>query len=688
MNEPALSSNPESSDGRVRIKVLLVEDRRADALLVRHALSAYQNAQFEVTVAEKLVQALDHLAMHKPDVVIADLNLPDSLGLDTFMQISRASPVTPLVIMTADADTQLGVKAVDAGAQDYLVKGEIESLALGRLIMQAIARQRLRQSLADHLSEIETTRTQLHNIVDLNLDGMVIIDRGGQVIFANRQAEYLFGMPRSDLIGFKLGRPVTDEVGTEIALADRTGKLRRVRMRLQATGWADEDAFLVLLSEATVEKPERDSGVVNLDSVTGLFNRRMFYEQAGLCLTHARRHHLTPAMLCINLHNFRRINETMGHNCGDELLRLVGERIRRQLRAGDIVGRFGGDEFLVLLSSLRRATDASNVAHKILDSILAPIDLWQQNLRISARVGTSIFPRDGSNVDELVRHAQVAGQRAKETPGSSRVEFYTAELTSRSERRFNLEQRLRRALPQSQFQVYYQPILPVSGEGDTSVEALLRWFPPEGDSVGPAEFIPILEETGLIGEVGDWMLRQACKQVRQWHDAGVRTRLSANISPLQFESANLFSSIESALADSGLPARYLTVEITESALMRNANNSADTLKALRSMGVSVSIDDFGTGFSSLNYLKRFAIDHLKIDRSFIRDVTKDPNDAAITRATIDLAHNLGLRVVAEGVEDDSQLEFLREHGCDAFQGFLISRPVPSEEILLLLRQAG
>jgi len=667
------------------IKVLLVEDRLADARLVEHALAAYLDAKFETHTCKTLLTSLEYLNRNSPNVIIADLNLPDSVGSDTFEQIHKAAPITPLVIMTAHTDSRLGVSAVDAGAQDYLIKGEIESQSLGRLLLQAIARQNLRQSMAQHLQDVESSRTRLHNLVDLNIDGILIVNRDGKVIFANRRSEELFGLSHHQLMHHTLGRPVSDEIGSEIAITDKYGKVRKVHMRSQATGWDNDDAYMVLLSEIS----DSSRGLLRhsanaVDNVTGLFSRDMFYEQARLCLQHAQGNNLTPALLCVNLDSFRRINEAMGHVSGDELLRLVGERIRRQLRAGDIIGRFGSDEFLILLAPLRRALDADNVSKKIMESLAEPIALAQNDLRITARTGVSIYPQDGVRVDELVSHAQVASQRAKQAAGGH-VHYYTHDLTQRSERRFQLEQQLRRALPQQQFDLAYQPIVDVQSGQIQGVEALLRWRTDSAEQIGPAEFVPILEETGLINGVGEWAMRRACEQTQQWWQAGVELQLSVNLSPVQFESPRLLAIIESALNDSGLPAKALCLELTESVLMRNIEASVSTLKALRNKGVAVAIDDFGTGFSSLNYLKRFAIDTLKIDRSFIRDVMLGGHDAAITHATIDLAHNLGLKVVAEGVEEPGQLGFLKTHGCDTYQGYFFSRPTTPEGILELYK---
>lgn len=668
------------------VKVLLIEDRRADARLVEHTLNAFADAKFEVSVCPTLASALATLAREEPDVIICDLNLPDSIGLETFDQVHQNAPAIPMVIMTARTDTLLGIEAVDAGAQDYLIKGQIETQALGRLLLQAIARQNLRQSMATHLQDVESSRTRLHNLVDLNIDGILIINSQGEIIFANRRAEELFDSPHNQLLGRMLGRPVTDEIGTQITITDDAGAQHQVHMRAQTTGWDDSQATMVLLSEiSNAPRSESQSPTHTVDNITGLFNRQMFYEQARLCLQHARNNSLTPAMLCINIDNFRRINEAMGHLSGDELLRLVGKRIRRQLRAGDIVGRFGGDEFLVLLAPLRRALDADNVAAKIMQALAEPIEIWQNDLRITARTGVSIYPQDGTRVDDLVRNAEVAGQRAKEGYGHH-VHYYTQELTQRSERRFNLEQELRRALPQQQFDIAYQPVVDTASGAILSVEALLRWRR-DGKRIGPAEFVPILEETGLINGVGEWVLRQACLQTMTWRSAGLNVNLSVNISPMQFESPRLLDTIDSALQDSGLEANCLCLELTESVLMRNIEISIKTLESLRKKGIKVAIDDFGTGFSSLNYLKRFEIDTLKIDRSFTRDVLLGGHDAAITRATIDLAHNLGLQVIAEGVENKEQLEFLREHHCDACQGYYFSRPTSAEGIVTLAQPA-
>jgi diguanylate cyclase (GGDEF)-like protein len=667
------------------LTILLIEHRGADANLVAQALRSYPDQRFEVLAERDLATAIGKIGESSPDAIVLDADLPDG-GLTAVEEIRTAASILPLIVLTGTGNGENAVWAMEAGAQDYILKGELDHAALGRVVLQAIARQRLHLDLEQRLREIEHTHIRLRNIVDLNLDGILVLDRDGRVLFANRAAKELLKQPTGELLGSYLGQPSADIDGTAFTLFDADQRPRRVHMRTYATGWDEEEAYMVLLREPLDSEADTTEGKVTRpdhDPVTGLLNRNAFYRQGGDILQTTGHKGAFAAVLCLNLERFRRVNQALGQTTGDAVLQRVASRLKRELRAGDLLSCFGSDEFLVLLTSLRRPRDAGLVAGKLLDTVALPIEHAQGDLHINARAGISLFPRDSSDVSDLIGHAQIAAERAKRRQ-PYRVSFYTADLTSQSARRFRLEQGLQKALGNREFSIIYQPIVDARSDDLIATEALLRWKPEPGTVLSASEFVPILEEIGLIDEVGEWVIRSACAEAKKWGDAGYGLPVSVNLSPLQFTSERLPEKIRAALEESGLPAEYLWIEVTESALMQPLEMSINTLGQLREMGVSVCIDDFGTGFSSLAYLKRFAIDTLKVDRSFVQDIVDGAKDAAIARNTIQLAHALELTVVAEGVETAAQLERLREYGCDFYQGHVYSAPLTPQESQELL----
>jgi diguanylate cyclase (GGDEF)-like protein len=416
------------------------------------------------------------------------------------------------------------------------------------------------------------------------------------------------------------------------------------------------------------------------DALTGLPNRLLFIDRLGREIAHAERDGHIFAILVVDLDRFKVINDTLGHAAGDQLLNEIAGRLSTAIRSADTVARTGGDEFLLLLTDIREAPDAAVIATKIISELEKSISIRGTEVHISASIGISMYPHDGSDSDTLVAHADEAMYFAKQA-GRNSFKFFSPGMSVFSRERLDLESELRRALPMKQFEVHYQPKIDIATGRMNSVEALLRWRHPTRGLVGPLEFIRIAEETGLMLSIGEWVLREACRQARQWQREGLPfLRISVNISPIHFRQSKFLEIVRSALLDHDLDPQYLEIELTETTVMDHAENSVYILEELSRMGVIVSIDDFGTGYSSMSYLRRFPIDKLKIDRSFISDMTTNSDAASIVKAIISLAHSLRLKVVAEGVETTEQLRQLRELGCDQFQGFYRSAALAPSEL--------
>jgi diguanylate cyclase (GGDEF)-like protein len=436
------------------------------------------------------------------------------------------------------------------------------------------------------------------------------------------------------------------------------------------------------------------------DVVTGLPNRRMFMDRLVWSLQHAKRHDKSCAVLHVDLDRFKQINDTLGHRVGDDLLHGVGQRLVQCIRAIDTVkapqvqdsqtslARLGGDEFTILLPDLARAEGAAQVARRILTILEDPFHIEAHEIFVTPSIGIAVFPDDGEDAETLLKHADIAMYHAKQH-GRNTSEFYSRSMNVRSLERLELENQLRRALERHELRLFYQPKVNIRTGQIIGAEALLRWQHPERGMVPPGEFIPVAEETGLIVLLGEWVLDTACKQHKAWQAAGLGSpRMAVNVSIRQFGEGKFLQTVHDILHSSGLEPQYLTLELTESMLMGNAKENVDMLHRLKEMRVKLSIDDFGTGYSSLSYLKQFPLDELKVDRSFVSEIQSEVDDAPLVTAIIAMAHGLGLTVVAEGVETACQLAFLRDHGCDEYQGYFCSKPVPEDEFAALLARQG
>ena len=536
--------------------------------------------------------------------------------------------------------------------------------------------------------------------------GIIVTDDAQRIISANPAtlsmsgyAEYeivgqtIFGLLESDTsLTPSLFQEIITQDGTwngEISIARKSGEslAAGVRVsRIDDLNASQSNHYIWILADITERKQaeERMRHIAQSDSLTGLPNRLALQMRLAQTLPDARRHSWQVAIMFIDLDRFKIINDTLGHPVGDELLREVASRLSLVIRETDFVARLGGDEFVIVLPGINNPADAAIVANKIIGTLSSPILADGNELHTSPSIGISIFPDDGNDGDTILKNADTAMYHAK-SAGRNNYQFYAGEMNKTATERLDIERKLRHAISRNELALCYQPQFSADGSHPTGVEALIRWHHPTDGIISPVRFIPIAEETGLIVEIGEWVLRTACHEMKNWIDAGLQPiRVAVNISARQLRRRDFCEVVAGALAESGLPAELLELEITESAVMENPEEAISILQSIGRMGVTLAIDDFGTGYSSLAYLKLFPIDHLKIDRSFVADIETDLNDRAIAFGTIALAHSLGLNVIAEGVETADQLELLRSNACDEVQGYLFSKPLTSSAAFAFL----
>jgi diguanylate cyclase (GGDEF)-like protein/PAS domain S-box-containing protein len=537
-------------------------------------------------------------------------------------------------------------------------------------------------------------------------EGIVILDRELRYLLWNPFMEKLSGMKASEVLGkcatdlFPYFREQGVDAYLKMALEGRDVVTPEVRYSDSHTrgGWTSAHCLprrdqtgqvtgvIVFIRDVTLRRQAEDQIQYQAfhDLLTGLGNRSLFQDHLTLAVAIAQRRKRVVAVLFLDLDHFKLVNDTFGHTFGDELLKAVAERLKNCVRRVDTVARIGGDEFAIVLQDMERQEDAADLARKVVEIVAQPLEINGQRLYVTASIGVSIFPHDGEDAETLLKNADNAMYRAK-SEGRNNYQLCTPELRKWVQERLTLESGLHRALERGEFVLHYQPEVDLATYEITGMEALLRWDDPERGLLPPGSFISLAEERGLIVPIGVWVLREACRQAREFQGFGFPNfRVAVNLSARQFRDPNLMNHIDRALAESGLDPQCLELEITESIAMLDVDHSLRVLNAMRMRGITIAIDDFGTGHSSLSYLKRFTIDALKIDRVFISDITTGDSDQAIVSAIIALAHGLKLRVIAEGVEKEEQLEFLKKSGCEEVQGFLFSYPLPAADFQRLL----
>nr|WP_227012205.1 EAL domain-containing protein [Duganella sp. FT27W] len=609
------------------------------------------------------------------------LYLVDKLGADGFSEVDERVAAT--------------VAAQLAGAYENLQLYDEIKRNHAQLTLDMNARIRLDEDLR-----------RFRLAMDATADAIFLVDRAGMCfVDVNATACRMLGFEREDFLQVGPNKQVEgdlvklevlyekllsgDQSGamTELLLQCRDGSPLAVEVQ-RRTLRSGSSWILVAVARDITERKEAEQRLLKLahfDTLTGLPNRSQFNDSLTHSMRQAAEHHWSLAVLFLDVDRFKNVNDTLGHTIGDELLRQFSSRLVDCLRVRDTIGRFGGDEFAAILMLPEGAQNAVVVVDKIREALRRPFDLKGHEVTVTASIGISVFPDDAADPDTLIQYADTAMYRAKEA-GRDAFRFFTAEMNAQSMARLELENALRRAIENDEFVLHFQPKVNISSGRISGAEVLIRWQRPGHGMVSPALFIPILEETGLIVRVGSWVINEACRKIAHWRrtSAGA-VHLSVNVSGIQFFVGGLEEEVLRAIKEHDISPELLELELTESSLMSNAEETITVLQNLKALGIKISIDDFGTGYSSLAYLKRFPIDKLKIDIAFVREVTSNPDDAAIVLAIINMAHSLKLDVIAEGVEKDAQLAYLRRHGCDEMQGYYFSRPLPENEFEAMLR---
>jgi len=685
-------------------RLLLVEDDENDAILILAALrhGGLQISHHRVWSKAELEQAL---AQEQWSAVLCDYNLPQFDGLSALRMVRALDADIPFIIVSGAIGEETAVAAMRSGAQDFVMKQSLGRLAA--VLVRELGDAEIRRAARRASSQLQAKEALLDSIVTTAADGIAVVNAAGRIEFANpalaaltgHQADQLYGMPVQQLL-----RPASAGAGFWDTLCSTSGSIRGDMTNLQMHAHTRTDAVIpveIKVSRMTLDaepkltvvvrdvserarSEERMWRLAHFDELSGLPNRLLFRQLLEQAMRDANRERKSIAVLFVDLDRFKLINDTAGHDSGDIVLRQVAGRLRQCLREADLLSRFGGDEFAALLREIDDPEAARATAQRVLTAVAQPYDINGETYHLSASIGISIYPGDSPDATALLRNAELAMYRAKDQ-GKNNFQFHSPQMNAHSLEYVVLERSLRRAIELDEFLVHFQPQVDTSTGRIVGAEALLRWNLPEVGMITPGKFIPLAEETGLIVPIGRLVLMRACVAAKQWRDSGFEDfRVAVNLSPRQFNQSELVIDIINILEDSGLPPENLELEITESMVMANPERATAILRELRTVGVHLAIDDFGTGYSSLGYLKSFPVHTLKIDRSFIKDVPADPDDVAITHAIIAMGHSLRLDVVAEGVETAEQLEFLREHGCDYMQGYLIGKPMPAEDLSRML----
>ncbi|MFZ6657515.1 putative bifunctional diguanylate cyclase/phosphodiesterase [Undibacterium sp. TJN19] len=686
-------------------QILILTPEMADVKVLQDVLCKTKDGPYQVTSETHLSTALRHLKKGNTDAILVDLSLPDSTGLATFNALIAAVPKMPILTLCGTDET-LAMEAVQLGSQGYLSKGHFASYLVPQSLRNIIQRKAVEESVYIDKARAEITLNSIS-------DAVIGTDMGGNVDYLNVAAEHMTLWTREEARGKPITAvmplfnsntrlPKTNPVamvlqqdmatiltpgtilirrdGSEVAIEDSTAPIHDSSGKLAGAVMVFHD---ITASQAMALKMAH---LAQHDFLTNLPNRALLNDRISQAIGLAKRRDTHLAVLFLDLDNFKHINDSLGHATGDKLLQSVTERLCACVRSSDTVSRQGGDEFVILVTDDKSAENAAFTAEKLLKSLAESHKIAKNELYVTTSIGISVYPADGQDAETLIKNADTAMYQAKDR-GRNNYQFFKQDMNVRAVERQVIEANLRLALVRNEFSLHYQPKINLESGAITGAEALLRWTHPQWGMVPPIRFIGIAEECGVIVPIGRWVLREACAQTKQWQDAGLRiASISVNISAVEFRRQDFIEGVRNILMETGLEPACLQLEITESVLMHNAEGSISILQQLKEMGIQLAVDDFGTGYSSLSYLNQFPIDVLKIDQSFVQEIksSKTDNDGIIVSAVIAMGNSLKQKVIAEGVEELSQLAFLKERHCEEGQGYIFSRPLAARQFAKLL----
>jgi diguanylate cyclase (GGDEF)-like protein/PAS domain S-box-containing protein len=685
--------------------VLIITAESADADSLKQVLETARDGPFNIVRAMTLSEGLTRICEAPIDIILTDLILPDSQGIATFDRLFLVAPDIPIMTVVFEEDEPAAIEAVQRGAQGYLSKGYFQNSLVPQALRNIIHRKAVEEAL---FVEEERGRVILESIGE----AVISTDLASNVTYMNAVAERMTGWLMEDARGrpFAEVAVIVDDTTREPVWDNLRAAISEDKPVRGAADMVivcrDEHETAIDMSAAPVhERGGRLSGAVVVlhdssatqaatfakmthlaqhDFLTGLPNRLLLNDRINQAISLAARNGTQLMVLFLDLDNFKHINDSLGHAVGDKLLQSVARRLSSCTRSSDTVSRQGGDEFIIVAPDEKQTEDVSPTAEKILAAIALPHLVPGHRLQVRTSIGISVYPRDGKDADTVVKNADAAMYHAKKI-GRNNYQFFKSEMNVRAVERQIIESHLRYALDRDEFVLHYQPKVNLVTGKISGSEALVRWRHPQRGLMLPDHFVPIAEECGLIGQIGSWVLRQACKQAKEWEDGGLKPGpVAVNVSASEFRSPSYLEQVRSVLDNTPFEARNLELELTESVLMNNVESSHFTLCALKELGIKLVVDDFGTGYSSLSYLQQFPIDTLKIDQSFVRDLAVSSDNGIIVTAVIGMGRNLRLRVIAEGVETNEQCQFLRGLECDEGQGFYFSPPLAADQFSKLL----
>jgi len=682
-----------SVSGNIKPVILVVDDDQFMRVMLRDALAA---AGFEVALAADGVSALQDFTTVRPDFVLLDLIMPGKDGLETCRDI-RSLPgggYTPVLMLTGLDNAESIHRAFEAGATDFFAKPVNTELLVHRVRYMLRASQNV-----NRLAESQARLEMLKVAVDSLPIGITFSDVNGIIVYSNPAEARIHGYEVDELVGKEArkfstnsrSRPVATEKLKEFGVWNRESVNVRKNgeefpAQLTSISVRDSEARylgIITTCEDISDRKTAEEKIRQLayyDTLTGLPNREMFLERLHLTLVQAHRDRDKVNLVFLDLDNFKDVNDTQGHAVGDKLLRSVADRLSACMRESDVLARLGGDEFVVVCPAVKNQESVAVVVQRIQAIFNDPFEIEGRQIYSSASIGIAVYPDDSQDASSLFRCADTAMYQAK-NEGRAQFRFFSAELNQKIMQRVELENSLRKGLERKEFFLHYQPLWEVKTSKMVGVEVLLRWQSSDFGLMQPSAFISLLEDSGLINSVGEWVLRTACMQVREWTMAEHgELKIAVNISGKQMKHPRFLEMLTTIIQETGVDPMNLELEFTESVIMENVESTIETFRKLKEMGIQLSIDDFGTGYSSLNYLKHFPVDRIKIDRSFVSEVTSNDSDAAIIEAIVSMAQSLNMRVLAEGVENSDQLHSLSKLGCDEVQGYYLAMPMLAEAL--------